>query len=69
MNSGKLLRDLRELQELSQEQLAVKCGLASNTLRRMEGEYLTFTQLRNIMKVAKGLGCKLTVYLGEDRLV
>ena len=46
-----------------------KCGLASNTLRRMEGEYLTFTQLRNIMKVAKGLGVKFEVYLGEDRLV
>jgi len=69
MNSGKVLRELREAQDLSQEQLAVKCGLASNTLRRMEGEHFTFTQLHNIIKVAKGLGTKLTVYLDEQQLV
>lgn len=56
---GKLIRDLRDVRGLTQEQLAEKSGLASDTIRR--AEHGSFSpSLKTVGKLARGLDLELS---------
>lgn len=62
---GDRLRSLRTRLVLTQEQLAVKAGVSSATIRRIESGQLT-PRFSTIQKLAAGLGISATELAGTS---
>jgi transcriptional regulator with XRE-family HTH domain len=55
---GAHVKRLREVRRLTQEQLAERSGLASDTIRRLEHQDFS-PSLRTLRKICKGMGLSL----------
>jgi transcriptional regulator with XRE-family HTH domain len=65
MRFKKKLKMLRVGADLTQEELAIKCGLCSTTLTHYETGRRE-PNLANIVKIKQGLGCSFDELLDND---
>jgi HTH-type transcriptional regulator/antitoxin HipB len=60
---GAMIKDLRERQHLTQEQLAIKCSTTKSYISRIENN-ASDIRLSTLMRIInEGLGAKLTLHL------
>lgn len=64
---GAHVKRLREVRRLTQEELAERSGLASDTIRRLEHQDFS-PSLRTLRKVCKGLGITVAAMFGSFEL-
>jgi transcriptional regulator with XRE-family HTH domain len=64
---GAHVKRLREVRRLSQEELATRSGLASDTIRRLEHQEFS-PSLRTLRKVCNGLGVSVAVMFSSFEL-
>lgn len=60
---GPVIKDLREAQFMSPEELAEKAGVSAATIRRMEDGRTKSAHRPNVRKVAKALGVSVDVLI------
>ncbi len=60
------LKTLRKKAGLTQEQLAVKAGLARYTVKRIEDGMLDCASVGTLRKICKALGCEPSVFFAKD---
>lgn len=63
--NGKRLKELREFQVFSQNDLAKKAGLNVRTVRALENDYYPTAQPKTIRALAEALGVDARELLGE----
>jgi transcriptional regulator with XRE-family HTH domain len=64
---GVHVKRLREVRRLSQEELAARSGLATDTVRRLEHQEFS-PSLRTLRKVCEGLGISVAVMFSSFEL-
>lgn len=64
-NFGQMLKEAREKQKLTQEQLARKVGKKRSYISRLETDYANNIKLQTLFEIVeKGLGGKVNIDLG-----